>query len=206
MKILAFTDLHASITELKRLEEKIKKHKPDLLICCGDFTVFEQNVDHVLRKLDTFGLPCYLIHGNHEMEMVVKKLCSKTKNIQFVHNKIFPLNGYLVVAHGGGGFYGRGKLAGDKEFEELVKKNKAKLDEAKGNIILITHAPPAHSALDYIDWMQDHVGCKSYMDFIKEYKPILALSGHIHETFGALQRMGKTTLCNPGPSGRIISL
>jgi len=203
MKILAFTDLHASITALKKIEVKIKKYKPDAIICCGDFTIFEQNIDAVLRKLDAFGLPVYLIHGNHEMDVIVKKLCAKTKNIQFVHNKIFPLGDYTVVAHGGGGFYGRGKLAGDKEFEEFIKKNKDKITD---KLILLTHAPPGGSALDYLDWMDDHVGCKSYMDFIKEHKPILALSGHIHETFGVVQKLGKTTLCNPGPDGRIITL
>lgn len=203
MKILAFTDLHASITELKKIEGKIKKYNPEAIFCCGDFTIFEQNIEAVLRKLDALGLPVYLIHGNHEMDAVVKKLCTKTKNVQFVHNKIFPLGDYTVVAHGGGGFYGRGKLAGDKEFEEFVKKNK---DKITGKIILLTHAPPANSALDYIDWMDDHVGCKSYMDFIKENKPVLALSGHIHETFGIIQKLGKTTLCNPGPGGKIITL
>jgi len=203
MKILAFTDLHASITELKKIEAKIKKYNPEAIICCGDFTIFEQNIEAVLRKLDAFGMPVYLIHGNHEMDVIVKKLCAKTKNITFVHNKIFPLGEYTVVAHGGGGFYGRGKLAGDKEFEEFVRKNKEKIT---GKIILMTHAPPANSALDYIEWMDDHVGCKSYMDFIKEYKPILALSGHIHETFGAVQKIGKTTLCNPGPGGKVITL
>jgi len=201
MKLFAFTDLHASITDFKRIEAKIKKRKPDAIICCGDFTIFEQNIEQVLKKIDAFGFPVYLIHGNHEMDAIVKKLCSKTKNIQFVHNKIFKMGDYTVVAHGGGGFYGKGKLAGDKEFEEFVQKNK---DKITGQIVLLTHAPPANSALDYISWMDDHVGCKSYMDFIKEYKPILALSGHIHETFGAVQKLGKTILCNPGPSGRII--
>lgn len=203
MKIFAFTDLHASITDFKRIEAKIKKRKPDAIICCGDFTIFEQNIEQVLKKIDAFELPVYLIHGNHEMDAIVKKLCTKTKNIQFVHNKTFKIGDFTAVAHGGGGFYGKGKNAGDKEFEEFIQKNK---DKIMGQTILITHAPPANSALDYIPWMDDHVGCKSYTDFIKEYKPVLALSGHIHETFGIVQKLGKTILCNPGPSGRMIIL
>ncbi len=203
MKILAFTDLHAGITAYKKLKEKIKKHKPDYIFCLGDFTIFEQNIEPVIQKISQLKKPVYILHGNHEMGNVVKKLCAKYSNLIYAHKKIIKLEDYKIVGHGGGGFYGQGKLRKDQEFEEFITKNKTKL---KGQLILLTHAPPAHTKLDYLDWLEDHVGCPSYKSFIDKYKPVLALSGHIHETFGIKEKIGKTLISNPGPEGIIFKL
>ena len=62
MKILAFADLHSSITSLKRVEKKIKTEKPDVIFCLGDFTIFEQNIEHVMRRIDDFKIPTYVLH------------------------------------------------------------------------------------------------------------------------------------------------
>lgn len=204
MKILAFSDLHASITSFKKLKAKIKKHKPDYLFCLGDFTIFEQNVDEILAKINDFGLPTYLIHGNHESGPIVKKLCKKHDNITYAHLTPFKIGKYTVISHGGGGFYGQGEhLDRDKEFDKWVKKNKTKF---KKPLILLTHAPPANTKLDLIDYLGDHVGCPSYTDFIDDYHPVLALSGHIHESFNQKQKRGKTTVANPGPDGTLYTL
>jgi Icc-related predicted phosphoesterase len=117
MKILAFTDLHAGVTAYKKIVDKIKKEKPDYVFCLGDFTIFEQNIDPVLRKINELKKPVYLIHGNHETDVIVKKLCKRYSNVKFVHRTLNKLGDYTLIAHGGGGFYGQGKLAGDKDFD-----------------------------------------------------------------------------------------
>ncbi len=203
MKVLAFTDLHAGVTAYKKIVAKIKKEKPDVIFCLGDFTIFEQNIEAVLQKISELKKPVFIIHGNHETDVIVKRLCQRYPNLKFVHRKFVKLGDYLVVAHGGGGFYGEGKLAGDKDFERFISENKKKL---KGNIILLTHAPPGYTRLDYLDWLDDHVGCASYGIFIKHYKPVLALSGHLHENFGVKEKRGKTLICNPGPEGLVFKL
>ena len=204
MRILAFTDLHAGITAYKKLQAKLVKYKPDIIVCTGDFTIFEQNIEPVLTKIAEFGLPVILIHGNHETDVIVEKLCKRHKNILFLHNKILRVGDYTFIGHGGGGFYGQGEdLQGDDEFEELIKQNKRKM---KGKLVLLTHAPPAHTKLDYLEWLNDHVGCISYETFIRKYQPTLALSGHIHETFGIKEKIGKTLIANPGPEGMVFEL
>jgi len=204
MKILAFSDLHASVTEYKRLQAKVKKHKPDYIFCLGDFTIFEQNIEAVLRKISQLKKPTLVIHGNHETDIIVKRLCKDYDNLTFAHKKIIKLGDHTFVVHGGGGFYGQGKhLKGDKDFDTFVKANKVKF---KGKLILLTHAPPAFTKLDYLDWIGDHVGCTSYNKFIKKYQPQLALSGHLHENFGVKQKIGKTLVCNVGPEGRIFTV
>jgi len=203
MKILAFTDLHASIVDYKKIQKKVKKEKPDYIFCLGDFTVFEQNIDGILAKLNELKKPTFVIHGNHESEAIVRKFCKRYSNLEFVHKKIKKINDYTIIAHGGGGFYGQGKLRGDKDFDDFVKKNKAKLKE---KIVLLTHAPPGHTKIDYLEWFDDHAGCASYEKFLKRYKPVLILSGHLHENFGVKQKIGKTLICNPGPDGMIFKL
>ncbi len=201
MKILAFADMHSSITSLKRIEAKIKTNKPDYIICLGDFTIFEQNIDAVMKRINDFGIPTFIIHGNHETDIIVQKLCKRFPNLTFAHKKIIPIGDYILVGHGGGGFYGQGRLEEDEDFNEFVKKQK--FDK---KIIFITHAPPAHTKADYIPYLQDHVGCPSYERFIKKQQPVLALSGHIHETFGKIDKKGKTVIANPGPDGRLFIL
>ena len=45
MKILAFVDLHGSLNALKRLSKQIKSKKPDIIVCAGDISIFENNLE-----------------------------------------------------------------------------------------------------------------------------------------------------------------
>ena len=202
MKILAFADLHSNIIAYEKIKAKVKKFKPDLIFCLGDFTYFEQYIEQVMRKLNELKKPVYILHGNHESDVITRKLCQRYHNLVWMHNKIIPFKEYTIVGHGGGGFYTSGKSARDKDFDRLISKNRKKL---KGKLILLTHAPPRKTKLDKLTWA-GHVGCESYAEFIKKYKPIIALSGHMHENFGIKDKKGKTTVCNPGPAGMVFSI
>lgn len=193
MKIIAFADLHGSEKAFKKLQKKVKKEKPDYILCAGDITVFERDMDKILDKIATLG-KVYMIHGNHEEAKDVRKACRKRPNIKFVHRKIVKLGKYKLIGYGGGGFSKR-----EKDFEKFIKENKIGKD-----IILMTHGPPYGTKLDYLDYFGEHVGCESYTKFIKKYKPLVAISGHLHENFDKTDKIGKTKLINPGPMGEII--
>ena len=79
----------------------------------------------------------------------------------------------------------------------MISKNKKN--------VLVFHQPPFGTKLDKISEV-GHVGNKSMTKIIKSIKPILSVSGHIHETFNITDKIGKTILINPGPEGRIISI
>ena len=53
MKILAFTDLHHSMAAIKKLKSKIKTQKPDILVCAGDISIFEQGLNDMAKKRQT---------------------------------------------------------------------------------------------------------------------------------------------------------
>src|SRR3989344_9230949 len=99
MKLLAFTDIHLSSLAVKKLKEKISRHKPDLLVCAGDITIFENDIKFILNKLDKLGKKLLLIHGNHETDSVLKALCKKTENILFIHKTYYKANNNLFLGY-----------------------------------------------------------------------------------------------------------
>lgn len=198
MKILAFADVHGSATALNNIEKLAKKHDPDILICSGDLSIFEEHLDILLKKIASIQKPAYIIHGNHETEETMKILCARHKNTIFAHEKIITVQDYTIIGYGGGGF-----SQTEPDFEKFTKTNHTKITCKK--IILITHAPPHKTKLDSL--YGDHVGCRTFTKFIKQNNnTTLAISGHIHETAGKKDKINKTTIINPGPNGQIIEI
>lgn len=198
MKILAFVDMHGSLKALKKLQEKVDKQKPDLIICAGDFTVFEQNMDYIIHRFSKWKVPVLMIHGNHEDEGTLEDACKGRKNVFFMHGKTYNYDHTIILGHGGGGFSLR-----DKEFEKDAKKFEKKMAGFE-KVVLFTHAPPYKTKLDPI--MSSPCGCKSIKNFIKKHnkKIKVAISGHLHENSGKEDKIGNTRIINPSPYGKII--
>ncbi|MFH1590148.1 MAG: metallophosphoesterase [archaeon] len=193
MKLLVFTDHHGSPDDLRKIAEKIPM--ADTVICLGDFTIFEHEIEYIMGKMNKLGKKILLIHGNHEDEDTVAILCKHFKNLEFIHKKVYKLGNYLFVAYGGGGF-----STHEPTFEAGVKNFKP---EGK-KVVLLTHGPPYGTKLDKLS--MGYVGNKSFTAFIKKFKPVLAVSGHLHETFGAIDKIGPTVVINPGPEGMLIEI
>ena len=201
MKILAFTDIHGSSSALKRIQQKIRSQKPDLLVCSGDISIFEHGILGTARKLNRLGKKIILVHGNHEDEKTFRKLSKIFKNIIFIHKNHFIEDNILFFGYGGGGFSSVDKdfeKTANSKFKKIMAKNKNK------KIILITHAPPYKTRLDKLS--KGHCGNKSIRNFVEKYKIDYLICGHLHENFGKEDRIGKTKVINPGPFGKIIRI
>lgn len=198
MKILAFVDIHGSLKALNTIVKKTKKENPDLLVCAGDLSVFENGIYYFVHRLSRLKKPVLLIHGNHETEETIKQSCSLFENTEFIHKKIFRIGSYAFIGYGGGGFSRE-----DKEFEKTAKKliKKTKKDD---KVILVTHAPPYKTRLDKING--NYAGNKSIRHFIETNNILLAVSGHLHDNAGKQDKIGKTKIINPGPFGKIITI
>jgi Icc-related predicted phosphoesterase len=155
-------------------------------------------MQQMIDKVDEIGLPVIMLHGNHEEEGVLRKICEKTKNVRFMHKEILETDGYVFMCYGGGGF----SLV-DKEFEQWSKKAMKQISEGK-KIILVTHAPPYGTKVDQI--LDQPAGNKSIRQFIKLVQPKLAITGHLHENAGKRDRIDKTKIINPGPWGAILTV
>lgn len=197
MKILAFTDIHESKIKIDQIISKAKE--VDILVDCGDFTRFGNDTKGVITKIAKTKKPFILIHGNHENPEEVKEICEKFDNVFFIHDKLYTIGNLQFFGHGGGGFSHR-----DKRLELIVPKVKQKLDKTK-RLIYLNHAPPYGTKLDHMPPPFGHVGCTSVTKAIIELKPVIFLSGHIHETEGQKQKIGNTIALNPG-RGKVITL
>jgi uncharacterized protein len=200
MKILAFTDLHLSLISFKKLKEKVAKHNPDILVCAGDVSILEQDLDYILKKLSSLKKKIIIVNGNHESESVMRKLCSNYPNLIFIHQKGYRHENCLFLGYGGSGFAmiePNFKPVGNK-FLKLIKNNK------NCKIVLITHAPPFNTKVDLI--VSTHCGNKTLRNFAARNKVDLYICGHLHENFGKEDNINKTLVLNPGPDGRIIDI
>ena len=201
MKLLAFTDIHGSLTALRRIGQKVKLQNPDLLVCAGDISIFEHGIAGIFRRLNKLGKKIIIVHGNHEDDSTYSKYSRIFKNIIFIHKKHFIENNVLFLGYGGGGFSQR-----DKEFEKLAATAFKKLiqNNKDNKIILVTHAPPYKTKLDKLG--RDYAGNKSFRDFIEKYKIDLHICGHLHENFGKEDTIKKSRVINPGPFGKMVML
>lgn len=194
MRILAFTDSHGNKKILRELSKKVKKENPDIIICAGDFTNFERKMEETLFDINMLGKPVFLVHGNHEDPENIQNAVDLFDHIKFIHKKRFRIGKYEIMGFGGGGF-----SQTDKEFERYSKHIKT-----KKRLILVTHAPPYGTKLDFLH--NAHRGNRSFSNFIRKSQPLLSISGHLHETFGEQDKIGKTVLINPGARGLIIDV
>ena len=197
MKILAFADLHGSISSLRKVKNKAKK--ADIIICLGDFTIFGDNIIYFMKKINKLGKQELIIHGNHETRTEVKVLSKGLKNITFMHRKAKVIGDCLFIGYGGGGFSIRDEdfdLKWEKKFKEKIKKNKNK------KVVFMTHQPPYGTNIDLV-W-DEHCGNKSFRDFYRQNRVDVFFSGHLHETADTIEVVKGTTLINPGPQGIVI--
>ncbi|HLC71262.1 MAG TPA: metallophosphoesterase [Candidatus Nanoarchaeia archaeon] len=198
MKILAFTDLHADKKLLHDLVLRAKKKDVDLVVCCGDFTIFGRGMRLVLEGLESIGKPIYLIPGNHEEKKgLLEQSLEGFSHCHSLHEKDAVVGDYIFLGYGGGGF-----AQEDAAFRAIARKWYGKYNGKK--IVFITHGPPYGTKLDLLP--MGHVGHKDYHKFIERIKPKVAISGHLHETVGAVDVIGKTKLVNPGWDGMVIEL
>ncbi len=198
MKLIVFTDSHLDSISYRKIKEKALKNKPDLMVCCGDISIFGSGLDQVAKFLNSLNIPTLVIPGNHESPEEIKKISSKYKNLINLHNGTYEFQEFLFFGWGTGGF----SLV-EPEFEKLSKQFKKTYDRKK-KLIFVTHAPIYGTKLDYI--YEAHRGCKSTRKFVEEAKPILTLCGHFHETFGKKDKINKTLIINPGSEGMLIEL
>jgi uncharacterized protein len=197
MKIVAFGDSHGDYFVLEYVRELADL--ADLSVCLGDFSIFSNEVEHIIPYLSEIHNDLLLIHGNHEDKDEIKELCERYKGIEFIHEKIVRRGEYVFLGYGGDGFSKR-----DKNFEAFIKKHKKELEQEK-KLVFVFHGPPKDTLLDN-PHDNYHSGSESYREAIEELQPLLVLSGHIHEGEHLVDTIGQSILINPGPDGELIDL
>ena len=198
MKLLVISDGHGNTEALERL--KPVAESADAVLYAGDFAAFgkPETAAPFLDGLVNLHDDVFAVLGNCDEPAFVDELERRGICAQ---GQLSFFEGLAIAGSGGGS-----KFTGTTPFErtdeelasdlEIVRKN-AKESGALQNLILIAHNPPYGTELDKTD-SGAHVGSPLLKKFIEDFKPILVVSGHIHESRAA-DKIGDSQLVNPGP-------
>ncbi len=197
MKFLTFTDLHEDKSVLKILLKRISQDDIDFVICAGDISTFGRGLKHALRQFDQIGKKFYVIPGNHESDEMLKEASKGLSNCIIFHKRAFKIENYVFLGYGTDGF-----SLEDAEFRKIAREWYGKYKGEK--IVLVTHGPPFGTKIDLME--KRHVGNKDYRKFIERVTPKLVICGHLHETAGVMDQIGKSKIIHPGWEGMVIEL
>jgi putative phosphoesterase len=202
MKILAASDLHGDKTVINKLVAKAKNENVDLIVLCGDLTLFENDLTGILGPFKKLNKKIVLIPGNHETFATAEFLTKQYgPGVYNIHGRSLMFYNEIGLFGAGGSNIGLFDV-GDKEMTDLLEKSHKSIANAKHKI-MVTHTPPFGTKIDAL-WT--HVGSKAIRKEIERIQPDIAICGHIHETFGKSEKIGKTTVVNVGKNGIIIDV
>ncbi|PJE81814.1 hypothetical protein COU58_00615 [Candidatus Pacearchaeota archaeon CG10_big_fil_rev_8_21_14_0_10_32_42] len=196
MKILAISDIHGDLGLVKKIEKLINKEKIDLVILAGDQTWFEKMEEGLVGPLTK--KTALIIPSNHESENTIKKWEKIYPNLKSIHKQSFEKNGV--------GFFGSGTLEWgminkkSQIYEEL--KNAHEKIKHLNKKIMITHEPPAGSAIELLGFP----GTYGITKAIEKFSPDILICGHIHEGGGLIEKIHNTKVINVARTPTIFKI
>ena len=195
MKIVSLTDIHGKIHAINAVSHDIEA--ADLVLLPGDITTFGKR-DDALRVLDAIrehNSRLLAVMGNCdypevEAVLVEQGIC--------LHRRHTTIDGVTFVGLGGSlpcpiptlNEWTESEIA-----EHLETAYRGIAPDAR--VVLVSHQPPLDTVVD-LAGVGKHVGSAAVRHFIERHRPMLCLSGHIHEAQGT-DHIGDTLLMNPGP-------
>lgn len=198
MKILALSDLHGDRSLVKKMAERGAKEKVDLVLLAGDLGNHTGSLDGLIGPFKEKGLEVALIPGNHEGLSEINFLAERygAKNL---HGYIFK-KGDVGIFGCGYADVGLHRLDDEQFFKTLEQAHKS-LGEIKKKI-MVTHIQPSNSILN----LGIFEGSKGVRKAIEKFQPDIHICGHIHETHGIEDNIGKTKVINVGKAGKIFEI
>lgn len=189
MRFLVLTDLHQKRSCLGWINRVIREEAPDFTLFLGDITDIG-TTDDAIEILESIDSEIYAIPGNCDPLDMPAGIAAVAHDM---HGRRVSLGAYELVGLGGSNItiFGTPFELEEEEIYSLLEPVSSE------GMILMTHTP-SYGILDNIPGGIS-VGSHSVRRIVDEFRPILALSGHIHEDRGVVEK-GGTVFCNPGPA------
>lgn len=197
MRFLTFVDVHENKKLRRQLVKRAGEKDVDFVLSAGDFSTFGRGLQAFLDDFRICHKRLYLIPGNHEEKFDFEELLRPFPHCFNLHQQAIEMGDYVFLGYGGNGFSQH-----DEHFRRVAREWYGRYKGKK--IVLVTHAPPFGTTLDKLP--SGHVGHIDYRRFIERIEPKIVISGHLHETAGAMDTIGKTKLINPGWEGMVVEL
>lgn len=195
MIIIALTDIHGKIDHLPAISDILQQ--ADLVLIAGDITNFGgwNQAEQIISSISQYSKQILAVSGNCDSPSVEDYLNSEGINLHCNYVNIEGVN----FAGIGGSLPCPGKTLNespDKDFQIFLASMEAEVSSTDP-FVLMTHQPAWGTKVDTVGQDQ-HTGSIAIRDFIEKNKPLLAISGHIHEAAG-VDSIGDTVVINPGP-------
>lgn len=179
MKILAVSDVELGYLYQPKIVDRF--FDVDLIMSCGDLPHY-----YLEYMISMLNIPLYYVNGNHanKMEITTGGERNYPWGAKNIHNKsVVDDTGLLLAGIEGCVRYNLGDYQYTQSemwffvFNLIPKMMFNKLRYGRFLDIFITHAPPwkIHDEEDL-----PHQGIKAFRWFIKVFKPVYHLHGHIH--------------------------
>lgn len=197
MRIFCFTDFHGDEDTYRKAAKLINGSTPDLVLLAGDIADFSiPRARTCLGHLDAAEIRTFYVPGNMDSPQLADHV--KLPNVTPVHAKCEKIGDYELIGLGGAvtGPFATPFEYGEDEAARLL--GRALQGYQQGPILLLSHCPPKNTKVDETR-AGVHAGSLSVRDFIERHRPILTVSGHIHEARGT-SMLQNTVLVNPGPA------
>lgn len=190
MRVLAFSDLHASRSAADRIVEA--SDGADLVIGAGDFCNMRSGLGAAIAMLDGIAAPRVFVPGNAESADELR--AAAPRSVHVLHGSGCEIDGLRVFGLG----YGVPVTPfGDWSCDLTEEEAAALLEHCRGADLLVLHSPPKGVA-DVTSAGQS-VGSTAIRDAIARIVPRLAVCGHIHDSWGREGMIGPTRVVNLGP-------
>lgn len=198
MKILALSDIHGDKHLVKEMAEKAAREKVDLVLLAGDFKGSDNSVEGMVGPFKAKGIEVGILPGNHEGLADVGFLVEQygAKNL---HGYVLRKGDIGIVGCGYGNI-GLHQLS-EKDVFQTLQKGFEQIKDAKKKI-MVTHTHPEGSMIG----LELFPGSEGVKKALEVFKPDIHLCGHVHESGGIEEMIGKTKVINVGKRGKIVEV
>lgn len=198
MKILAFSDLHRDLDQAARLTEMSKD--ADVVIGAGDFASIHEGLEEMIAALTGIETPTVLVAGNNETLDALKVAAAEWPTATVLHGDSIEIGGRTFFGLGGG----IPVTPWDWSYDLEETEAEALLTELPEGAVLVVHSPPKGHCDEAAGGMS--LGSTAILKAIEDKQPVLAVCGHIHESWGKESQVGETEIVNLGPAGKFFTL
>jgi len=198
MRILAFSDLHCDLDQAARLTEM--SESADVVIGAGDFASIHNGLVETIDALSGIEKPTVLVAGNNETIEALREAAADWPAATVLHGDSTEIEGRTFYGLGGG----IPVTPWDWSFDLEETEAEARLADLPEGAVLVVHSPPKGHCDEAGGGLS--LGSPAILRAIEEKQPVLAVCGHIHESWGRTSKVGETDIANLGPAGTYFEL